>query len=67
MMAFAHAPSVAEAPELFARYSAVEALHLSWEDIGRRLTVVEVNLLIEMLNIYHEAQAMKTRAAARAR
>lgn len=58
MMAFAYAPSKAAPPDLYARYTLVKGLGLTWEDVGG-LDPEDVPLLTQLVNIQGEADRIK--------
>lgn len=61
MFCYAAAPAGAPAPELWARYTQVMELRLSWDDVGGPPEADEIETLAGMVNIYREAQERKSR------
>ena len=64
MLGHAYAPNAMSPPELFVKYSWVKELGLRWDDVGG-ITISELGLLTELINIYNEAQALKQRVASK--
>lgn len=66
MLCHAYAPGAAQPPELFARWTWVRELGLSWDDLGG-LDYGEIGLLTEMVNIKRQAEQVKMSVASTAR
>ena len=60
MLEHAYAPSKVPPPILYARYTWVKEIGLSWAELGG-IDTDEIGLLAEMLNIVREAEGLKQR------
>lgn len=67
MLDHAYAPNRCPAPELYIRYTWVEALHLNWDDVGERPSRDDIQLLAQCINIKREADELRAKVKQSAR
>lgn len=58
----AYAPSKVAPPTLYTKWTWVDRLGVSWDDLGG-IALEDLSLLAELLGVLHEAQALKGRVA----
>ena len=58
-MEHAYSNGNAPAPELYARYTLVKELCVSWDAVGGEPEAEEIGLLAELVNVQREAQALQ--------
>lgn len=66
MLEYSYAPGRVPAPELYAKFSCVKELGISWDAMGG-IEQDEIGLLAEMVNIKVEADGLKSRVASRSK